>query len=241
MENRTLTIPVGIVSVLLIGPGVSVTHAGVALACQMKCILLWVGDTGCFLYASSGSEDRDNANFLKQIKLHDKFRDRMALRLFCKRFSLDYNPRRVNFQKIMGMEGALVRKAYLGIAKKYGIPWEGRKIHGEWASQAIYNKAISVGNSCLYGLVSSCLQAMGYSSALGVIHQGNMMSLVFDIADLYKLQYVVPLAFRLSSLICDDSIEPKMREEMRKLFVTSKFMEKVVMDVEDLFDENNYH
>jgi len=239
-KEEVLTIPVGMVSTILLGPGVSATHAGIALACKLKCMVLWVGDNGTSLYSYAGVEDRSNSNLLKQIRIYSKHKDKMALKLYSKRFKVEYNPKKFNLKKLMGMEGAQVRKSYVENAKKYGVPWEGRVIKGEWSSQALYNRAISVGNSCLYGIVASALQALGYTPALGVIHEGNMQSLIFDVADLYKIDYVMPIAFKAASENIQE-IESYMHVEMRNLFVSNKFLEQIVNDIEDLFDENSYN
>jgi CRISPR-associated protein Cas1 len=238
-KEETLTIPVGMVSVILLGPGTNVTHAGLSLACKMKCMVLWVGENTTTLYAYCGTQDRSNANLLKQIRLYTKYKDKMALRLYSKRFKEEYNPKKFNLKKLMGMEGGRVKNKYIEYAKQFGIPWEGRKISGDWNTQTPYNRALSVGNSCLYGIVSSALQALGYSPSLGVIHEGNMMSLVFDIADVYKIDYVMPLAFKAASEKIVE-IEEWIRIEMRKLIVENKFMIQIIEDIEGLLDEASY-
>ncbi len=55
--------------------------------------------------------------------------------------------------------------------------------------------ALSAANVCLYGVVHATVLALGYSPALGFIHNGNQHSFVYDIANLYKIQVTLPLAF----------------------------------------------
>ena len=232
-------IPVGSLSTLLIGPGVSVTHSGIVLASRLKCVILWVGEDISTFYANSGCEDRRNDNLLKQIRLYTKYKDKMALKLYCKRFNEKYNPRKVNLKVMMGMEGAKVKAKYLELAKKYGVPWVGRSISGEWNDQTTYNQALSLANHCLYGIVASALQALGYSSGLGIIHEGHMQSLVFDIADLYKIDYSIPTAFEASSLK-NINVKEFVKSKMRDLLIDKEFMSTVVRDIEELMNENSY-
>lgn len=59
------------------------------------------------------------------------------------------------------------------------------------------NQALSAGNVCLYGLAHAVIFALGCSPGLGFIHVGHENSFVYDIADLYKVEIIVPLALNL--------------------------------------------
>ena len=50
-------------------------------------------------------------------------------------------------------------------------------------------------NSVLYGICQAAIVSLGFSPGLGFIHTGKMLSFVYDIADLYKLETSVPAAF----------------------------------------------
>ena len=58
------------------------------------------------------------------------------------------------------------------------------------------NRALSTANSCLYGICHAAIVSAGFSPALGFIHTGKMLSFVYDVADLYKTEITVPIAFR---------------------------------------------
>ena len=47
----------------------------------------------------------------------------------------------------------------------------------------------------------AAIVAAGYSAGLGFIHTGKMLSFVYDVADLYKTETTVPLAFRLAATV----------------------------------------
>ena len=57
----------------------------------------------------------------------------------------------------------------------------------------------------------------GYSARLGFIHTGKMLSFVYDVADFYKTETTVPLAFRLAATVTKD-LERAVRMECRQVF-----------------------
>ncbi|WP_416445192.1 hypothetical protein AB3K78_00460 [Leucobacter sp. HNU] len=61
------------------------------------------------------------------------------------------------------------------------------------------NQALSAANTSLYGVVHSVIVALGCSPALGFVHTGHARSFVYDIADLYKAELTIPLAFDLAA------------------------------------------
>jgi CRISPR-associated protein Cas1 len=92
------------------------------------------------------------------------------------------------------------------------------------------NRALSTANACLYGICHAAIVAAGYSPALGFIHTGNMLSFVFDIADLYKTDLSIPVAFRV---VADgtDRIEERTRALCRDTFYRNRLLERVVQDL----------
>ena len=100
------------------------------------------------------------------------------------------------------MEGLRVRKAYVAIATEYGIHWEGRNYdQDDWFEATPTNRALSAANACLYGVCHAAIVSAGYSAALGFVHTGKMLSFVYDVADLYKTETTVPVAFRLAATV----------------------------------------
>ena len=57
------------------------------------------------------------------------------------------------------------------------------------------NVSLNLANSILYGCAGAACSAIGVNPALGIIHRGNVRSLLFDLADLYKPTMTIPLAF----------------------------------------------
>jgi len=236
-------IPIGRVEALFLGPGATITHSAIKLCSWSNCTVVWVGEDISKCYAVSSCSAKSSANFLKQIYLYEHKKPLLIKRYTMKRFGRSFFLGKISENKIRGIEGALMKKVYIECAKKYGIPWSGRMIHGEWDKQTLYNKSISICNSYLYGICSAVLNTLGYSPALGLLHTGDMLSLAFDMADLYKINISIPLGFEIArdyrdKKIPDHIVEKELRKRALLRFQGSKFLTQILNDVNEIFDDN---
>jgi CRISPR-associated protein Cas1 len=228
--DGALTIPVGRTSVVMLGPGVSVSHAAVALCAAEGALLLWVGEMGVRLYAAGNPGGRSEA-LLRQARLAqaDEARLLAAGRIFFHMFG-EPAPKRRSIEQLRGIEGARVRAIYARLAEESGIEWVGRDTTS--VARPI-DAALAGVNAALYGLCEAVILALGYSPALGFIHSGDARSFVFDVADMVKFQTVVPLAFRLAAER-PASMEHRARTAARDLFFEQSLAAKLVDLVEDV-------
>src|SRR5690606_39348401 len=58
-----------LLSLLLLGPGTSVTHAAIATMAEAGCLVAWVGEQAVRFYAQGLGETRSSANLLRQARL----------------------------------------------------------------------------------------------------------------------------------------------------------------------------
>jgi CRISPR-associated protein Cas1 len=140
----------------------------------------------------------------------------------------------LTMQQLRGREGVRVRRAYLEHSKRTGVPWNGRDYDPEEfeASDAV-NQALSAANTALYGVVHSVVVALGCAPGLGFVHTGHMRSFVFDIADLYKVDLTVPLAFDLAASGTPD-VPSSARRALRDRMRGGAFMQQCVSDIRHL-------
>lgn len=96
------------------------------------------------------------------------------------------------------------------------------------------HRALSSANACLYGVCHAAILTMGFSPALGFIHTGKQLSFVYDIADLYKLELSVPVAFEQTAMGSDE-IDRRVRLALRDRFRETMFVAKVAEDLISLF------
>src|SRR5690606_11194724 len=141
----------------------------------------------------------------KQVKCYadPQLSLKVAREMFYRRFGVRMERR--SLEQLRGVEGARVREMYRLKAQEHRITWNGRNyIRGNPMGQTdAPNLALNVVNTCLNGLVETAVLAAGMSTGLGFIHKGDRLSFVLDIADLYKMEHMVPLAFRMVALKAD--------------------------------------
>jgi len=234
-KDGKIPIPCASISCLMLGPGTSISHEAVKILADNGCMILWCGENNIRLYAHSVGKTNSSKNLIKQAYLasHPKYRLMVVRKMYSKRFKEELDPS-LSLNQIRGKEGARVRNAYKKASLETGINWSGRKYNkNNWDDSDLVNNALSVGNSCLYGISAAAIVALGYSTALGFIHSGTQLSFVYDVADLYKTDLIIPLAFKLVRESQLD-IEHRMRIACRNSFAQLKLLKQIVADIHDI-------
>lgn len=232
-DSGKVPVPCANLALLMLGPGVSITHAAISVLADHGCLVTWCGEQGVRLYAVGMGETRSAANFLHQARawadadLHWK----VVRRLYQLRFAETFEPG-LTLRQIRGMEGVRVRDAYAKAARETGVPWSGRTYRRDkWTDADPVNRALSAANACLYGLCHAAIISAGFSPALGFIHTGKMLSFVYDVADLYKTEITIPAAFRAAAEE-KDGLERRVRISCRDLFVSARLLERIIPDIQ---------
>jgi CRISPR-associated protein Cas1 len=230
-------VPINQLSLVLLGPGSTITHAAVKALAGNNCLLAWVGEEGVRLYAHGTGGTFSARRLLRQARLYADQNHRLAVvyRMYQKRFP-GTPLRDKTIEQVRGMEGLRVRKAYEEIALEHDIDWQGRNYdQDDWFQATASNRALSAANACLYGVCHAAIVSAGYSAAIGFIHTGKMLSFVYDIADLYKTDLTVPVAFRLAATVTKD-LERAVRQECRKAFHDFHLMDRLLPDIAEVLD-----
>ncbi len=232
-ERGKVPVPCASLSLLLLGPGASITHAAVHTLAENGCMVAWVGEGAVRFYALGLGETRSSRRLLHQASMWTDATRRLetVVRLYRMRFEGQPIPEWYTLQQLRGREGLRVRAAYQRASEESGIAWEGRSYRAEqWGHADPINRALSAANSCLYGICHAAIVAAGYSPALGFIHTGKMLSFVYDIADLYKTEITIPVAF---ATVADGTgnIESRARIACRNLFYRQKLLQRIVPDI----------
>ncbi|WP_353326622.1 type I-E CRISPR-associated endonuclease Cas1e [Chitiniphilus shinanonensis] len=228
-------IPVGSVACIMLEPGTRVSHAAVHLASTVGTLLVWVGEAGVRLYASGqpGGARADRLLYQAQLALDDALRLKVVRRMYALRFQ-EPPPERRSVEQLRGIEGARVRETYKLLAQQYGVSWRARNYdRQQWDAADIPNRCLSAATACLYGITEAAVLAAGYAPAVGFIHTGKPLSFVYDIADLFKFETVVPLAFRIAAR-SPAQPEREVRLGCRDLFRTSKLLGRIIPAIEDV-------
>jgi CRISPR-associated protein Cas1 len=228
-------IPVGGVSCLMLEPGTRVSHAAVTLASRVGCLLVWVGEAGVRLYASGqpGGARADRLLYQAKLALDDTARLKVVRKMYELRFR-EKPPEKRSIQQLRGIEGARVRKMYELLARQYRVTWSRRNYDADdWGSGDIPNRCMSSATACLYGVCEAAILAAGYAPAVGFIHTGKPQSFVYDIADIFKFDTVVPIAFRIASRKPGDP-ERDVRLACRDIFRQTGLLKRIIPTIEQI-------
>lgn len=228
-------IPVGGVACLMLEPGSRVSHAAVVLAARVGCLLVWIGDGGVRLYASGqpGGARADRLLYQAKLALDDTARLKVVRKMYAIRFK-EEPPERRSVEQLRGIEGVRVRKMYELLARQYGVTWKSRNYdYTQWESGDIPNRCLSSATACLYGITEAAILAAGYAPAVGFIHTGKPQSFVYDIADVFKFETVVPVAFRIAAKKPQQP-EREVRVACRDAFRQSRILGRIIPTIEEI-------
>lgn len=228
-------VPVGGVACLMLETGTRVSHAAVTLASRVGCLLVWIGDGGVRLYASGqpGGARADRLLYQARLALDDQARLKVVRKMYALRFK-EEPPAKRSIEQLRGIEGVRVRKMYELLARQYKVKWKSRNYdHTRWESGDIPNRCLSSATACLYGICEAAILAAGYAPAVGFIHTGKPQSFVYDIADIFKFETVVPVAFRIAAKN-PQSPERDVRIACRDAFRESKLLRRVIPTIEQV-------
>lgn len=235
-QNGTrVQIPVGGLACLMLEPGTRITHAAVALAARVGCLLVWVGEGGVRLYSAGqpGGARADRLLYQAQAALEEQPRLRVVRAMYKFRFG-EEPPARRSVDQLRGIEGVRVRSLYQHLARLHGVEWNARKYDPDaWDQADVPNRCLSAATACLYGLSEAAILAAGYAPAIGFLHRGKPLSFVYDIADLFKFETVVPSAFSVASRIAhgdgpSGSVERQVRIACRDSFRRTNLLERII-------------
>src|SRR5574337_1963180 len=124
---------------------------------------------------------------------------------------------------------------YKLIARKYGVAWKTRNYDTEeWDKGDLPNRCLSAATSCLYGVTEAAVLAAGYAPAVGFIHTGKPLSFVYDIADIYKFETVVPVAFKVAAGNPAAGLERAVRLGCRDVFRATRLLDRIIPDIETI-------
>lgn len=232
-----LQIPIGGVACIMLEPGIRVSHTAVSLVSKAGTLLIWVGEGGVRVYASGqpGGARSDRLLYQAKLALDEDARLKVVRKMYAVRFG-EVPPERRSIEQLRGIEGARVRKMYSIMAAQYGFDWSSRSydVH-DWGSGDIANRCLSTATSCLYGISEAAVLAAGYSPAIGFIHSGKPLSFVYDIADVFKFETVVPVAFRVAKKNSPYP-EREVRHQCRDAFRQSKILDRLIPMIQEILD-----
>ena len=236
-EHGCTPAPVASLAMLLLGPGTTISQSAISVLADNNCLVAWCGEQAVRFYACGTGGTRSSRALLHQARLwaDEESRLRVAKKMYRMRFS-DNVDATLSIEQLRGLEGARVRDTYARLSREMGVAWTGRNYdRGSWDRADLANRALSCANACLYGLCHAAILSAGYSPAIGFIHTGKGLSFVLDIADLYKIELAIPVAFRATSEN-PPNLERAVRLRCRDAFRDGKLLARIIPDIQQLLE-----
>ncbi len=236
-KDGVIEVPASSLTLLLLGPGTSITHEAIKVLGDSGCLTIWCGEHSVRYYAHGLGETRKGYKVERQAKLwaDERTHMRVVIGMYQKRLGVNCKAN-MTLQQLRGMEGVRVRDSYAKASRRTGVKWEGRQYSRvAWNKSDDINRALSTANACLYGVCHSAIISAGYSPALGFIHSGKQLSFVYDIADLYKADITIPVAFETVRQGAD-RLETVVRQSCRDMFYKFRLLNRIIPDINELLD-----
>ncbi|GAA5119005.1 type I-E CRISPR-associated endonuclease Cas1e [Pseudonocardia adelaidensis] len=231
----TLHIPAATLGAVLLGPGTTVSQQAMVLIAESGSTAVWVGEHGVRYYAHGRSLARSASLLQTQAALvsNQRTRLRVAREMYAMRFPGE------NTRSLSMHEGARVRRLYREHAERTGVEWTRRDYDTtDFAGGTPVNQALSAANTSLYGVVHAVIVALGLAPGLGFVHTGHVLSFVFDIADLYKAEVSIPIAFDIAARDVAD-IGAETRRAVRDHMKNGHFLDTCVRDIKALLQTDD--
>lgn len=189
-------IPHQAVSMILLGPGSSVTHDALRLLARHGTLMAAVGVDGVRTYTAPPmmSDQSDLARKQALLWSNPATRISVARHMYALRLG-EVLPHR-DLNTLRGIEGSRVKASYRLMAEKYGIEWKGRRYdRSDPESDDLPNQAINHAATAVQAAAAIAVQAVAAIAQLGFIHEDSGQAFVLDIADLYRDQITLGIAF----------------------------------------------
>ncbi len=234
-------IPLQGVSMILLGPGSTVSHDALRLLAHARTALAAVGENGVRLYTAPPLIP-DHSGLARQqarVWADENSRLGIARRMFAWRLGKVLPHRSIDV--LRGIEGAHMKESYSLLAQRFGIDWRGRRYDRARPSAAdLPNQALNHASSAVEAAAAIAVASTATIPQLGFIHEDPGQSFVLDIADLYRDSVTIPCAFRAAKRVAEQDMDieritrrwtgdalarqqviPGMIERIKSLFVKS--------------------
>lgn len=238
-------IPHQSLSIVLLGPGSSVTHDALRLLARHGCALAAIGEGAVRFYTAPPLMPDTSILAREQVRLWADAKSRMevARAMYAVRFGEIVRTR--DIEVLRGQEGARIKRSYQLVAERYGIAWKGRNYDRDNPNTGdVPNQAINHASSTMRAAASVAVASLGAVPQLGFIHEDSGQSFVLDVADLYRHDVTLDIAFGAArdALATGEAVERLTRRRAAKLFrqrsIIPSMIDRIKMLVGPDSDEN---
>ena len=242
LEPGEYGIPFQTLSMILLGPGSTVSHDALRLMARHGTALVAVGEDGVRCYTAPPLMPDSSDIARRQMRAWadaEGLRLTIAKKMYALRLG-EVLPQQ-DISALRGVEGARMRRTYNLLAQRYGIQWKGRRYDRAdplWAdlpNQAINHASVAVTSAAVVAVTS-----VGAIPQLGFIHEHSGEAFALDIADLFRDTILLPAAFQSAREVMDQprlDIERHTRRTTGKLLRRERVISKMIDRVKALFQD----
>lgn len=228
LVGRRAQIPVSGLAVLMLGPGTSITQPAITSCTRAGATVMFTGSGGVpgYSHATPLTSSARWAIAQARCAAQEKHQRAAAMILYKQQLGTDMPGGSIAVMR--GLEGRVIRNLYRDQAKIHKVKGFKRNT----ASEDNVNIGLNIANSILYGCAAAACAALGLNPALGVIHRGDIRSLLYDLADLYKPSLSIQVAFACHS---SENVAQDVRSAVRKELVRQKVLETMLQTLMTIY------
>ncbi len=235
-------IPFQGVSMILLGPGSTVSHDALRLLARHGTALAAVGEDGVRCYTAPPLIPDRSGLARRQARAwaDTNARLQIARRMYAWRLG-EVLPHG-DISVLRGIEGAKMKATYRLVALQIGITWQGRRYdRARPMATDLPNQALNHAVSAVEAAATIAVAATATIPQLGFIHEDAGQSFVLDIADLFRDSVTIPTAFRAAKKALRDTasenIERVTRRETGRTLSRERTIPKMIERIKDLFED----
>ena len=236
-------IPLQGVSMIMIGPGSTVSHDALRLLAHARTALAAVGEDGVRFYTAPPLIPDRSGLAREQARLwaDEGQRLKVARRMYAWRLGKVLPHRSLDV--LRGIEGARMKESYRLLARQIGVDWRGRRYDRARPHAAdLPNQALNHASSAVEGAAAVAVAATATIPQLGFVHEDPGQSFVLDIADLYRDTVTIPCAFRAAKRVDErpsENIERVTRRLTGQALVREQVIPAMIERIKLLFTEQS--
>ena len=241
LERGSYGIPFQTLSMILLGPGSTVSHDALRLMARHGTALVAVGEDGVRRYTAPPLMPDTSEIARRQMRAWGDpggSRITIARRMYAARLGELFPHQDIDV--LRGMEGARMRQTYKNLAQQYGIQWRGRRYDRKKPLAAdIPNQAINHASVAVTSAAVIAVMAVGAIPQLGFIHEHSGDAFALDIADLFRDTVLLPAAFKSAKAVMADpnlDIERHTRKTTGEMLRTQRVVSKMIDRIKKLFE-----
>ena len=241
LEPGEYGIPFQSISMILLGPGSTVSHDVLRLLARHGTALVAVGEDGvrCYTAPPLLPDTSDLARRQMQAWGDPEKRIIIAKKMYALRLG-EVLPHQ-DIAALRGVEGARMKRTYQNLAQQYGLTWSGRRYdRANPLSADMQNQAINHASSAVTAAAVIAVTATGAIPQLGFIHEHSGDAFALDIADLFRDTVLLPAAFQSAKAVLQNpnlGIERQTRRATGEILRKENVIPKMIDRIKVLFQD----